>query len=388
MTALLIGVLIGFAALGLEITMLLAQERRMQAAADAAVVSASTLGISQAQATGEAVALAGSYGFRNGQDSVVVTYTTPPSVGTYGAAASEVTIQKSYPARLLAMFTRGPIKVKVRAIALQQSQSPGCLLALDTTAANSIVVRNNSAISNVSCELASNSSSSSALYVENRSDILGPIYLVGGMVRQNNTVVSGTPQVVNAAAPVVDPYAKVVLPAASGTCRSGAVSGTQTLAAGYYCNGIVVANNSNLTLGPGVYFINGAFNVGRNSTITGTGGVTLLFNDTPAITIGNGATIRLTAPLSGATAGMALATQRSITNTSFAINNNATIVIEGAIYLPGWTISVSGQVNSAGANCTQMIAERLDLASNFSLKVDCAGTAVKPIGRTKPVLIQ
>lgn len=87
-------------------------------------------------------------------------------------------------------------------------------------------------------------------------------------------------------------------------------------------------------------------------------------------------------------AQLALATQRTITNTSFAINNNATIVIEGAIYLPGWTISVSGQVNSAGANCTQMIADRLDLASNFSLKVDCAGTAVKPIGRTKPVLVQ
>lgn len=388
LTALLIGVLIAFAALGIEITMLFAQERRMQAAADAAVISASTKGNSLSQAAGEARALAGTYGFRHGQDTVVVTYATPPSVGNYGAAAGEVTISKGFRPRLLAPFVKDSITVRVRAIAMQQSQSPGCLLALDTSAANSIVIRNNSAISNVSCELASNSNSSSALYVENKSDILGPIYLVGGLVRQNNTIVTGSPQTINAGSPIDDPYARVVLPTATGTCRSGTVSGTQSLVAGYYCNGMDIANNANLTLGPGVYFINGTFSVGRNATITGTGGVTLLFNAAPAITIANGATIRLTAPLTGETAGMALATQRAITNTSFAINNNATIVIEGAIYLPGWAISVSGQVNSAGANCTQMIANRLDLASNFSLKVDCAGTAVKPIGRTKPVLVQ
>lgn len=387
-TILLMGVMIGFAALGIEITMLFAQERRMQAAADAAVVAAAKPGLTAAQSTTEAVALAGTYGFQNGQNTAKVTFNSPPTVGSYGAGAGEVIIERTFQPGLLSLFYNKPIKVTVRSIAAQQSQSAGCLLALNTTAASSIVVRNNSAISNTSCELAANSSSSSALYVENKSNILGPIYVVGGMFRQNNTVVTGTPQVLNAGIPVSDPYAQVPLPLASGTCKSGAVSGTQSLTAGYYCTGITLGNNANLTLAPGVYFINGSLSIGRNSTITGTGGVTLLFNSAPSFTIANGATVRLTAPLSGTTAGLAIATQRSVTNTTFAINNNATIVIEGAVYLPGWTISISGQVNSAGANCTQLIADKLDLASNLSIKADCGAAAVKPIGRSQPALVQ
>lgn len=388
-TVLLLGVMIGFAALGVEITMLFAQERRMQAAADAAVVAAARPGLTAAQSTTEAVALAGTYGFRHGENTAKVTFTSPPTTGSYGVGAGQVVIERTFQPGLLALFHNQPIKLSVRSIAAQQSQSTGCLLALNPTSANAIVIRNASSISNTSCELAANSSNStSALYVENKSNILGPIYLVGGMFRQNNTVVTGTPQVLNAGIPVTDPYASVQLPIASGTCKSGAVSGTQSLTAGYYCSGITVANGANLTLGPGVYFINGAFSIGQNSIITGTGGVTLLFNSAPSFTIANRATLKLTAPLSGTTAGLAITSQRSITNTSFAINNNANIVIEGAVYLPGWIISVSGQVNSTGANCTQLIADKLDLASDLALKADCSGTAVKPIGRSQPSLVQ
>lgn len=388
-TVMLLGVMLGFAALGLEVTMLFAQERRMQAAADAAVMAATRPGYTAARSNIAAVALAGSQGFLNGQNNVTVTYNSPPTVGSYGAGAGEVVITKTFQARLLSLFTKRSINLTARAIATQQSLSAGCLLALNTSSANAIVVRNGSSISNTSCELAANSSNStSALYVENKSNILGPIYLVGGMFRQNNTVVTGTPQLLNVGIPVTDPYAAVQLPSATGTCKSGTVSGTQSLTAGYFCTGISVANGANLTLGPGVYFIDGAFTIGRNATITGTGGVTLLFNSAPSITIGNGATVSLTAPLSGTTAGMAITSQRAITNTTFAINNNATIIIEGAVYLPGWTISISGQVNSAGANCTQLIADKLDLASNLSIKADCGAAAVKPIGRSQPVLVQ
>lgn len=388
-TVMLLGVMLGFAALGLELTMLFAQERRMQAAADAAVMAATRPGYTAARSNIAAVALAGSHGYLNGQNNVTVTFNSPPTVGSYGAGAGEVVIAKTFQARLLSLFTKRSINLTARAIASQQSLSAGCLLALNATSANAIVVRNGSSISNTSCELVANSSNStSALYVENKSNILGPIYLVGGMFRQNNTVVTGTPQLLNVGVPVTDPYAVVQLPSATGTCKSGAVSGTQSLTAGYFCTGISVANGANLTLGPGVYFINGTLTIGRNARITGTGGVTLLFNSAPSVTIGNGATLTLTAPLSGTTAGMAIASQRSITNTTFAINNNATIVIEGAVYLPGWTISISGQVNSAGANCTQLIADKLDLASDLSIKADCGATAVRPIGRSQPVLVQ
>ena len=387
-TVMLLGALLSFAALGLEISMTFAEERRMQAAADAAVIAAARPGYTAARSAIQAVAIAGSYGFKNGQDNVTVSFNSPPSVGTFAAGAGEVVIAKNAKARFLALFSKTPIRLTVRAIATQQSLSAGCLLALNATSANSIVVRNSSAINNSSCELAANSSNASALTVENKSNILGPIYVVGGMVRLNNTVVSGTPQVLNAGTPVTDPYESVQLPTATGTCKSGAVSGVQTLTAGNFCTGIAAQNGSTITLAPGVYYINGSFTLGQGSTFTGTGGVTLILKSFSSFSIPNGSTLRLTAPLYGATAGIAITTQGTVTTPTLAINNNSNFVIEGAVYLPKWTISVSGQVNSAGANCTQLIADKLDLGSSLSLQANCGAAAVQPIGRSQPALAQ
>ena len=395
-TILLMGILIGFAALGIQLTMLFAQQRRMQAAADAAVVAAARPGLTADQSTTEAVALAGTYGFRNGENTAKVTFTSPPTVGSYGAGAGEVRIERTFQPGLLSLFSKAPIKITVSSIAAQQSLSAGCLLALNSTAEKSVFLGPGASVINASCEMAVNSAflkttTSGALYVSNNGNILGPMYVVGGVYIQNNTNLFGTPQVINSGIPVNDPYKLVKLPNSSGNCKSGVVNGTQTLDPGYYCNGITVSNNSTLTLrGPGVYFIDGNFSIGGRSTITSTGGVTIFLNTASSFTVANRSTIRLTAPLSGDTAGLVfMSPLRTATPAPiFDIGNNSIFTIEGAVYLPGWTINISGQVDTSGANCTQLIADKIQFLANLTIKADCGGTAVKPIGRSQPVLIQ
>lgn len=387
-TALVMVTLIAFAALGLDIAKLLLEERRMQAAADAAVMAANVNGRTVSQATADAIAVAGAQGFANGSNTVSVTYNSPATVGTYGLGSGEVIIQKTFAARLLALFGKSPIRIQVRAVSMQQSQSVGCLLALDTSAANAVVVRNNSAISNTGCELVANSTSSGALYVENTSNVLGPIYLVGGLIRQNNTVVTGSPIVTNATVPVVDPYATVPFPAPSGPCLSGNVNRSMALTAGHYCTGITIANNSVVTLGKGTYFIDGPFTVGRNSSITGTDSVTLLVSPAYSVTVGNNVTLRLSAPTSGDLRGLAVASTRATVKPVFTINNGVSFFIEGAFYLPGWKFTFSGQAAASGGNCTQLIAEQLDLASSLNLKTDCSASGVRPIGRVRSMLVR
>lgn len=369
-TAILLVTLIGFAAMGVEVTNILLQQRRMQAAADAAAVAAGTSGRTSTQAFNEAVAMVGTYGFINGQNGVSVAFNKPPLTGTYASGASEVIISKTQRPGLLGLFLSKDISMRVRAVTAPGRRSFGCLLAKDASASGAVTIRNTSSIRNLNCELVANSNNATALILE------------------NSATITGTPLVTYGPTAVEDPYASVVLPTApSCTQQSGQVNGAKTLNAGHFCDGLSVANNGKLTLNPGVYFIDGTFDLGNNSTITGTDGVTLLFNSATTITLAKGVVMTLTAPLTGTTAGIALASQRSVTGT-FSINNGASLKVEGAIYLPAMTASISGNATTAGANCTQLIANRLDLASDIDLQANCSATAVKPIGRAQPILAE
>lgn len=387
-TAILLVTLVGFAAMGVEVTNLLLQQRRMQAAADAAAIASGSSGRTNTQAFNEAVAMVGSYGFHNGQNGVVVTFNKPPLTGTYASGASEVIVSKTHKPGLLGLFLKNNIAMKVRAVTAPGRRSFGCLLAKDTTGSGAVTIRNNSSIRNVNCELVANSTNATALILENSAQITGPVYLMGGYRLGQNSTITGAPLVTNGPEAVQDPYASVVLPTAPAcTGQSGSINGAKTLNPGHFCSGLTIANNGKLTLTPGVYFIDGTFSLGNNSSITGTGGVTLLFNSATTITLSGGVVMTLTAPLTGTTAGIVLASQRNITGT-FSINNGATVKVEGAIYLPAMTASISGNATTAGANCTQLIANRLDLASNIDLQANCSATAVKPIGRSQPVLAE
>lgn len=387
-TALLLVILLGFAALALEITGLFLQQRKMQTATDAAVMAAAVPGRTAAQASGDAVAIAGDYGFAHGSLGVKVTVSTISPGASYPYGGTAVVLEKSFSPALLRLFISDPIAVRARSVSAISVGSVGCILALDTAGAAAISITNNASVNNTNCELASNSNSNVSLTMANNTSLAGPVFLVGNYSPQTANI-TGRPLIVNGTPPVADPYASVILPSTSVcTNQSGSIANnrTVTLNPGRFCSGLTLGQNATATLSAGVFYIQGSLSLGSNSKIAGTG-VTLIINAATTTAFGNNSSITLTAPLTGTTAGLAIASQRDVTG-EFKIPNGASLNVSGAIYLPAMTANLSGQANTAGQQCTQLIAFRVVLGASVGFEANCGGTAVRPIGSLKPRLAE
>lgn len=387
-------VLIGFTALGIEMTTLFVQQKRMQSAADAAVVAAGSTGLTTAQSLAAARAIAGANGFVNGTNGTVVTLNTPPTGGTNIStqSAREIIISRPYPLYLAKLFANSPITIKTRAVAIPGRQSAGCVLALSPSLSGAITINNNASVANLNCEIVANSTSSSALVMLNNTNITGPVYLAGGTSLSASAQITGRPLVTNGSA-LADPYGEVTLPSAPTVCSTQTNSGgdlvspTAALNPGRFCNGLVIPTNRTVTLNPGVYFIDGTFEFKNNAALTGTSGVTIILNSTPNFTVGNGVVLRLTAPTTGPTAGLAFVARPTLSGT-VSVQNGAALVVEGAIYLPSMDITFSGNSRTSGAQCTQLIARRIIVTTSLNFQANCLASNIKAIGRSQPILAE
>lgn len=392
--AIALPVLVGFTALGIEMTTLFVQHKRMQSAADAAVIAAGSTGLTAAQSLAAARAVAGANGFENGTDGTVVTLNTPPANGTNIStqSAREVIISKPYPLYLAKLFADSPITIRTRAVAIPGRQSTGCVLALSPTLSGAIRINNNASVANLNCEIVANSTSASALVMLNNTNITGPVYLAGGTSLSASAQITGRPLVTFGSA-LADPYGSVTLPTAPTICstqtnnRGELVSPTAALNPGRFCNGLVIPVNRTVTLNPGVYFVDGLFEFKNNSGLTGTSGVTIILNSAPSFTVGNGVVLTLTAPTTGTTAGLAFVARRTLSGT-VAVQNGAALIIEGAIYLPNMDIEFSGNSRTSGAQCTQLIARTITVTTSLNFQANCLASNIKAVGRSQPILAE
>jgi hypothetical protein len=102
--------------------------------------------------------------------------------------------------------------------------------------------------------------------------------------------------------------------------------------------------------------------------------------------ITGGATINLTAPTSGPTAGIALFGDRNMpTGTNFSFTGGDLQAIGGAVYLPKGSLSWAGNA-SVSQRCTQIIADTISLTGDSGLSIDCSGYGTKPIGSLASLL--
>src|SRR5690606_36487037 len=150
------------------------------------------------------------------------------------------------------------------------------------------------------------------------------------------------------APPVADPFADTAEPSAEGSCLNG--SGA-TLQPGRYCSGLRLSGA--VKLEPGVYHVSGGdFRANANSVITGHG-VTIYLDDGAAIRLNGNATLDLSAPVSGAYAGILFFGDRAATGSS-TLNGTAHSRMTGAIYLPRQAVSYIGNF-SGQDGCVQVV---------------------------------
>lgn len=405
-------VLAGTAALGIETGQFYTTKRKMQNAADGAAIAGAIdrlAGKGTTTIATDASFEAQRNGFTSGSGGVTVTVNSPPSSGpnvsTTGAV--EVIVTKSQSFSLGGVLnawlggTNSAYTLKARSVAAQGSYSTsttsyeGCLVALTSAAEQglSFTSFNNftSDCTVISNGTASAASSSASVYMSSFNNAtLKSVWTRGSFYYSsyNHLTLTNTAQT-NQTTSVVDPNSGLGTPSA-GSCtytNFNAGSGSSiTLSPGTYCGGLTVSSYSNVYFTAGTYYIaNGDLVIGSVSNVscsncTGGAGTTFVLTQTTGnnsdiggVNVSSLNNVTLNAPNSGTYAGLVFfqdkrANVGTISSTSkiFQVTslNNATLY--GGVYFPNNRINISSINNtsaSSSTGCSVLIGRYITLTS-------------------------
>lgn len=386
-------VLLGMVGLGTEITFVIYKHRQMQSAADSAALGAAT-----ALARGypvdyalEGKAIAGTAGFVNGVDGVTITVNKPPATGnnTANAGAVEVIVAQPQTLKLVSILSSAAFNVTARAVAIKGASGNYCILTTDTATASGMALSNGATINLNQCGAAVNASGSAAVSVIGGARLNALSVSVKGQTTVNNGgSINATNGVLINQTVTADPYAAVVMPAVSGCDANGTtvtnVTTSGSLSPGPFCGGLSISNGATVTMAPGVYSIKqGSFSVSGGATVTGTGVTIVLTKNTSTyatVSISNGTNITLSAPTTGATAGILFFADRAApTSLTSTFSGGSNTRFTGALYFPKHRMVYSNGTTTS-STCTQLVAFRVSFTGGAAFNNNCGGAGTSAIG--------
>jgi hypothetical protein len=380
-------VMMGAAALAVDIGRLWTTKRLMQSAADAAALAgadAAAGGGSSSAVNAAALAAATQNGFTDGSSStnstnpasVAVTY--PPTSGQYKGNSDvvQVVVSQTQPTYFLGVLGLSQIPVSVTAAAMTIS-SGSCIYSLDPTAQGAMTVAGTASV-NSACGVYVNSDNSSALVASGGGTVTAPLVGVVGGTTLNG---GGSTSLRTGIAAFGDPLAWVPEPTV-GSCpgpQPTKINSSATLNPGLYCGGIALGGSANVTFNPGTYIIDGGgLSILAGATVAGSGVTFYLTglnvsNSSPnayaGVNIAGGANVNLSAPCDssgGGIEGMLFFQDRAMTNgTASIINGGSTASFSGAIYFPTTSLTYSGTSGNNGY--TLLVADTLIVNGNASV---------------------
>ena len=385
-------ILLGAAGLGLDVGRWELAHKSLQRAADSAAVSAAIAYQANVAAdlTAQATAVAASYSFTSSNGSTV-TVNRPPLSGSNNTNNNAVEVIVSQPqARMFSsLFGQGAVPESGRAVAVAGAKV--CVLALDPTASSGVSAQGSVNVSAVNCSIYSDSNSSNSVSAGGAATLSAlQIGAVGTVTGQTN--MTTTNGIVNYGRSIPDPYAGTAVPTFNG-CNSNNFSekGTVTISPGVYCNGFSLNAGANVTLLPGIYYIDrGTFSINGSTTLSGAG-VTIIFTSSTGSNyatakINGGAVLNLTAPTSGPTAGLVMFGDPAMpVGTNFSLAGGASQTLRGATYFPKGSVSFAGG-GSSNSGCSVLIADTISFVGSSSLAIQCNGTGTKEIGRAAQIM--
>ena len=399
--------LVGFLAIGFEVSNWYLITRGMQNAADAATIAAAIN--NGANYDVEARAVAAQYGFVSGTNNTNVAVTNTAACPGGGNTCYSVTIS-GYTPLLLSQIVgfqgdanlNGSLEKKLSAVAVaKQNTVPQdlCLLALVSSGATQGIRTNGASTANMNgCDSMSNTGAQC-----NGSNLgLGISFAVGS----NNGC--GTKQMSNSA--VADPYsylASNIPPVSSSGCAgnypqeskhgnsytvaaSNQLTGNLGLSAGnnFLCGDQLLTGNVtiNTPVGQSAVIIieNGQLDLNGHTLTTSNGSaVTLVFSGTNGgyvhgptdNTNGPGGVLDITPPTTGSWKGVAIYQDPSLTTgvDVSAAGNSPTWDITGLIYMPHASITLKGAIDKStfGKSCLVMVADNFQISGTGGiLKTD------------------
>jgi hypothetical protein len=410
-------VILGFAALVVDIGLVFHARRNMQTAADAGAVAAAldyqyNGSVSSAEAAGCSAATANgvsgtcSTGSCVGVTSTTICVNLPPVHGYHKSSGyTEVIVNEPTPTFFMRMFRLSSVDVPARAVAGTGANN-GCVWALSRSG-DDVSLTGSGSITAQNCEIYDDSSASDALTLTGSGSISAKVIgIVGGYSVTGSGSVTPNPPTTGIG-PAADPLALSAPTIPTGTCSSGCTinnssssnltinpgtynsisntgSGTLTLTAGnYIINGNLTNNGSgNLVLGAGNYTISGNFTttgsgavtvgsglyiVEGTLSLTGSGaltGTSVTFYTLGADTLTGSGNMNLTAPTSGTYDGVLIYQPSSDTH-AMSITGSGGDKIQGILYAPDAPLTLTG---SGGLNVSlDIIVDTLSVTGSGSI---------------------
>lgn len=373
-------VLVGFAALAIDVGTWYSEKRQLQFAADAGAfggaIALSTTGQStiNSYATND-IQLNGCTG---GSGCTIVAINNPPASGpTAGNPQNvEVILSKQVDMFLGGFFLSKAPTVQVRAVA-GNTQPGSCLVALGPTGID-INVKGGANVVSLQCGAYANSSANNAVNVVGNAVInTKQVSAVGNVSTSGGGTITATNGILTGVSPIADPYGGLSIPPFSGCAQSNfSLHGTQTIGPGVYCGGISLTGQANLTMTPGTYFLDqGGFTMAGQSSVSGTGVTIILTSSTGSnigsVSITGGGTISLSAPTSGNLAGILFFGDARSPGQTEKFAGGSGMTVSGAMYFPSDNIDFHGNSSQSGNPCFQMVAQTMTFTGGASLGNGC-----------------
>ena len=205
------------------------------------------------------------------------------------------------------------------------------------------------------------SNSTSAIAASSNAAVTANKIQVRGTVQKSGNA-AFNPSPVTGSASFADPLSGLTAPSYGSASPAVSVSGnsSQTLNPGVYTS-IAVSGNGSLTLNPGTYVITtGGFTVSANGAVKGSG--VTIYDAGGSINLSGNGNISLTAPTTGAYAGVLFFQSRTNSNV-ITLSSNGMVIPGGLIYAPDAAIAISGNGQFKGS----LIVNTVNISSNSVL---------------------
>jgi len=368
----------------------------MQAAADSAALG----GIKAAATLTPAVVTSTAVGMFNA--SFNRTGVTPSPGATYDPASGTLTVTAaaSFTPQFMKLVGVSTMHISVTSKAKLGGSAtwPVCVLITNPTAGHTLLVQSGASIDFTNCMVQVNTANWDAVEARDTSYIhsTNGVNCFTGDIHYGDV----TPPKQVTCTMLPDPYASYVVPSNNPcTYTNTQVSANATLTAGTYCGGLKITNSANVTLSPGIYYIqNGDFTIDKSANVTGNGVTFLISGQSSNLNFSTTGTITMspyTDPSAGQWAGMLFFwDQPSTSKGSTETFANGTMNFSGIMYFVGQTVAISNNATvtvSPGSIIADMILPNkghLNLTGTVNSPTAAQQAMKKTITSNTPMLVQ
>lgn len=299
---------------------------RMQASLDSAVIAAA-----KSLMSGDAVAAGTSTYKTNLKTSDIAASEVAFSIaGTRVDGTADVKLASSF----LRVLGVASIDVRVRLSAVLGAGNSVCILVLDQSSPQTLLVNSGADVAAPKCEMHVKSTASpAAIYNAGSSIVTSRTCIEGDRIIDNGGI---APNRQTSCATISDPFRSTLPFPGPVSCTPAPRfynGGSVTMRPGTFCGGINFNAAADVTLLPGLYVIAGGdWNV-DGGTWTGSD-VTFYFADTSRIQFNSAVAARISAPSSGAYRDIAFFEAPGLSRSQFVFDDSRSFDIRGLVYLP------------------------------------------------------